>query len=65
MIIKIIGTILYVGGILITLWGLYVFIPTILGLRNDISFVGAIAGIGILATLGGFVSFLIGRWLLK
>ncbi len=61
----IIGGIFLFGGIVVFLWGLYAFIPSILGMNAEISFAGAIAGIGFVAILVGAVSFWIGKTLLK
>lgn len=59
------GGIFLFGGIVVFLWGLYAFIPAVLGFNDEISFAGAIAGIGFVAILLGAVSFWIGKWLLK
>lgn len=61
----IIGGILFFGGAVVFIWGLYAFVPSILGLNDEIPFAGAIAGVGFIAILLGAVLFWIGKLLLK
>ncbi len=65
MIKTIIGGVLYFGGMVVALWGLYVLVSTVLGFNEGISFVGAIAGIGFIAFCFGIISYGIGKFLLK
>ena len=47
----ILGYFFYLGGIVVFLAGLYVLISTMLGVNDQITFSGAIAGVGVVAII--------------
>ncbi len=61
----IIGGALFLGGIIVFIFGLYQFATTLLGFNSEIAFAGAIAGIGFVAMLVGAVATFLGKLILK
>lgn len=61
----ILGYFFYLGGIVVFLAGSYVLISTMLGVNDQITFSGAIAGVGVVAIIAGVASFFAGKFLLK
>jgi len=61
----VIGSILYFGGIIVFVWGVYTLVSTMLGMNNEIAFSGAIAGIGFVAIIVGAISYFVGKFILR
>jgi len=61
----VIGSILYFGGIIVFVWGVYTLVSTMLGMNNEIAFSGAIAGIGFVSIIVGAISYFVGKFILR
>jgi len=61
----VIGSILYFGGIIVFVWGVYTLVSTMLGTNNEIAFSGAIAGIGFVSIIVGAISYFVGKFILR